>query len=299
MSSSEIIFECDLCEYSTKKINHWNRHSETQVHIDNVEKKEIRRKNKIKKERKKYKEIIEKINQVNTKIEEQGKQINDKIDQQGNKIDKLDNKVSDVKKGVKKLTDCVDFLNEYCSDAKPIEKISEREIEEMLKIKEYKNKKTKFALEELLLWKMKFKQLHEHVGDLIAEHYSESDPKKQGIWSSDTARSTYLIMQNEPVKNKKENKIWIRDKKGVLFTKLITDPLVDKIKNLMNEYAIEKTESLEIEDPNESIVTKFTNAQQAIQLNSKCTSNKLAKNITKHTAGKLCLNKRKPEIENN
>jgi hypothetical protein len=299
MSSSEIMFECDLCEYSTEKNYNWNRHLESQVHIDNVEKKEIRRKNKIKKERKKYREIIEKINQVNTKIEEQGKQINDKIDQQGNKIDKLDNKVSDVKKGVKKLTDCVDFLNEYCSDAKPIEKISEREIEEMLKIKEYKNKKTKFALEELLLWKMKFKQLHEHVGDLIAEHYSESDPKKQGIWSSDTARSTYLIMQNEPVKNKKENKIWIRDKKGVLFTKLITDPLVDKIKNLMNEYAIEKTESLEIEDPNESIVTKFTNAQQAIQLNSKCTSNKLAKNITKHTAGKLCLNKRKPEIENN
>ena len=304
--------ECIICKYSTTKLSNFNKHLETESHISKKLKHDSfidsRRKNKIKRENKIFKELSEQILEQTKILQEQNNLIREeftekleKIEEENNKtnekVDEISNKVTDIKTGVKKLVDCVDFLTEYSNDANVIAKLTEQEISEMLKIDEYKkNKKTKFALQELLLCKIEGKQLPEHLCNIIANHYIKKNPLEQGLWASDTARLTYVIMQlsND---NKKQ---WVRDKKGELFKELIANPLVMKIRDLFNEYVEHKSSFEEIEsDEEESILDKMKKIQHAYELNSSIIANNLNKNITKLTASKISLNKKKNEISKN
>jgi hypothetical protein len=306
-------YNCKRCKYITPIKHHFERHLISELHLEKQRKYELKQKRKLQRQRYVENKIINAIQEVNNKIEKQNdiiesiqevnkqndiiesiQKVNDKIDKQNEKIEEVNNKVTDIKSGVKKITDCVDFLSEYCNDANVIEKLSADEISKMLKIEEYKkNSKTKFALQELLLYKMEGKQLPDHLCNIIVNHYSNNNPTKQGLWASDTARLTYIIMQLTD-DNKKQ---WVRDKKGELFMELIANPIVMKIRDLFNEFVKYKTETyVDESDEEESTLDKMKKIQHAFELNSNITATNLNKNITKLTASKISLNKKKNEI---
>jgi hypothetical protein len=97
----------------------------------------------------------------------------------------------------------------------------------------------------------------------------------------------------------KKNKSWLRDKKGEIFTELVAEPVVNKVKKIMNNYAVKKSDTYFDEDSEESIGTKISNVKEAIQLNNLEATSKLKKNIVKHAVGKFSLNNKKNIIEYN
>jgi hypothetical protein len=198
-------YNCKRCKYITPIKHHFERHLISELHLEKQRKYELKQKRKLQRQRYVENKIINAIQEVNNKIEKQNdiiesiQEVNkqndiiESIQKVNEKIEEVNNKVTDIKSGVKKITDCVDFLSEYCNDANVIEKLSADEISKMLKIEEYKkNSKTKFALQELLLYKMEGKQLPDHLCNIIVNHYSNNNPTKQGLWVATSSNKLYI-----------------------------------------------------------------------------------------------------------
>ena len=86
-------------------------------------------------------------------------------------------------------------------------------------------------------------KLHMYIGDFIIKTYKKTDPSQQSLWNSDTSRLTYLI-RDIIATNKLD---WKVDKKGVKTTKFIVEPIleyVDKhIRNYIQGYQIDYSQS--------------------------------------------------------
>jgi hypothetical protein len=78
----------------------------------------------------------------------------------------------------------------------------------------------------------KHKTLDKYLGDSIIKLYKKENPKDQSIWSTDTTRLTYLI--KELMVN--DSSSWIIDKKGTKTKSYLIDPLLKHIKSLIISY---------------------------------------------------------------
>ena len=265
------MYICNLCNYCTKQIYNYNRHLQSAVHnlaiIKNNEKK---LKRKLIKEKK---EII-----VCQKLE-----IIDK------KLDKIEKNQIETSKNVKKITDYIEFLNKYCSDAEPLTLLTSEEVDEILKLHKYKNEE----FEEMIIYSIKNKNLNVKLGDLILEKYlNPKDLTKQNIWTSDISRLIYLILQTIG-----EQKNWVRDKKGELFTELITNPIINKITKTMTKYSKHKLDNYDDSyEKNDENAEMLYNLQVIKNLKLPNYCEELKKDILKHMASKFSIAVKKDEM---
>ena len=288
--------ECKICDYITDDDRNSRRHLRSKSHLKNKikleEKLKLRKDNQIEKQKKICEDIVSQIEErekilfaeVNNKLQN----IEDRGKKTDLKMKKLDGKISAIKKGVEKITDSVDFLTECCSNASPIIKLTDKEIYKMLKIND--NNKNNSA--DCLMWKMRVGQLHAYIGDIIATYYTENNPIDQGLWSSDTARLTYVIMQLA-TDNKKH---WVRDKKAELFVELIAGPIIAVLQKLFKEYVRSQSAKYNDEIPEELLESHVKNIQCTNEIHCPSVIYTLSRNITKHVAKKVCLNKKRDMI---
>ena len=274
------MWTCELCNYITKLSADYKRHinSETHILLENKrnEIKHKRRENRLKKEI----IVCEKLDKIEKNQIETSK-----------KLDKIEKNQIETSKNVKKITDYIDFLNKYCSDAEPLTLLTSEEVDEILKFHKYKNE----DFEEMIIYSIKNKNLHVKLGDLILEKYlNPKDLTKQNIWTSDISRLIYLILQTIG-----EQKNWVRDKKGELFTELITNPIINKISKIMTKYSKHKLDnyddSYEKNDENAEMLYNLQ-AIKNLKLPNYC--DELKKNILKHMASKFSISIKKDEMIN-
>ena len=129
--------------------------------------------------------------------------------------------------------------------------------------------------------------------DLILEKYlNPKDLTKQNIWTSDISRLIYLILQTIG-----EQKNWVRDKKGELFTELITNPIINKITKIMTKYSKHKLDnyddSYEKNDENAEMLYNLQ-AIKNLKLINYC--DELKKDVLKHMASKFSIAVKKDEM---
>ena len=168
---------CNCCKYVTQYKKNLDRHYSTLSHEIIFKKHKNRLNKKIEREKDKMKNDIE-INEKLTRIEKQ--QI------------VTDTKINIISKEVKRISDYVQFLNKYCSDADPLTLLTEKEVDKLLKLHEYK----KYKFENMIIDYMKCDKLHTKIGDLILETYLNSDNlTKQKVWVSDI---TYIGKREKP-----------------------------------------------------------------------------------------------------
>ena len=279
------MFKCNICKYATKISSNYKIHTTTQSHViaakRNEEIQKKRRDNKIKK----YIDVKNVLERIEKKQDEFGK----KQDEFGKKQNEFGKKQKETNTGLKKITNYLDFLNTYCTDVEPIILLTLEEVDELLCLEKYK----KYEFEEIIVKYIKNKKIYLKLGNLILKKFTNSEkPKEQRIWTSDISRLIYLIFR---VIGKQKN--WVRDKKGELFTELITTPIMLRIENLMKEYIkymLSKFDKNNLDDI-ENIIY-LDNAQTAEYMLSKFYTDTIKKEILKFIASKLSISLKQNDL---
>lgn len=149
-----------------------------------------------------------------------------------NKCDKFLDIASDNTKIIKKSMSTINFATKNFDKAPAIELLGGKKLNKFI---EY-NEKPKRRIEEVIIHYNEKKELDQFLGNLIINTYKKDDPCEQSMWSSDTARLTFIIKQS--INETNESK-WITDKKGLNLSKLIIKPLTNKVKEILKEYVTE------------------------------------------------------------
>ncbi len=260
------MFKCKYCNYQSTLKSNYLRHKKSQSHKMQNQKHTERKE-------KKHNIILETLEIIVTEQKKIKKQqiISDK-------------KINKINKNVTKIVDYIDFLNEYCLEAKVLKKITCDEAKEMLSN----------ISDEKIIEYVGLKKLHIKIGDLICKKYTKADyPRKQNIWSSDVARMTYMFTQEV-----EKQKSWTRDKKGQSICKLIIDPIIDNIVKRMIKF-LEYNISLYDDNGDNNQDETMKIAQDCANFRSETFINKLKYNILKYTAAKfsICGNREKILLE--
>ena len=127
---------------------------------------------------------------------------------------------------VNKSISTINYAIKNFKDAPPIGLLDGEKLDGFI---EYEGN-TDRSIEEIIIHHFDKKKLHQLLGDLIVKEYKKENPKRQSVWSSDVSRLTFIIRQ--VVGDTKSNK-WIVDKNGIDLTKLIIQPLVGKVIELL------------------------------------------------------------------
>ena len=145
----------------------------------------------------------------------------------------------------------------------------------------------------MIVYSMKNKILHEKIGNLILDKYLNPDNiTKRNIFTSDITRLIYLIFQ---IIGKEKN--WLSDKNGMMLTEMIIDPIMDKIKKIMNKYGQTHLDNYdESYDKNDENAEILLNVHIIQYLKSEDYRNELKKNILKHMASKFSIAGKKNEL---
>jgi hypothetical protein len=269
---------CDLCNFTTRYTTNYNKHLSSKTHIiifnKNEKIKSLRNINNKKRENK----IITEINNIGEKIE---KNINKKLEE-------LEKNQKETNTGVRKITDYIDFLNTYCTGANPLQPLTKTDINRLLELDNYKI----YEFEENMVKYIKNNRLHLKLGNIILSKFLKSDDlTTQQVWTSDVSRLIYLILR---MFGKQKN--WVRDKKGEIFSELIIIPIIERLNELMTDYAhycIQQFNKIGNYDENAILLD---NAQTAKDSTVKFYNDYIKKEILKFMASKLSISSKSDEI---
>jgi len=132
----------------------------------------------------------------------------------------------------------------------------------------------------------KDKTIVDYLGNIIVQAYKKDDPSKQSIWNSDSTRLTYVIRELID-----KNPDWTVDKKGVKTTKYVIDPLLEYIRQLMEDFMDDN----KLEDYLNEHVTKMKRRMENLTASAEiCYNIKnkiLSEQIIKYIAPHFYLNK--------
>ena len=259
-------YNCDRCNYETSDLSNFSRHKKSSKHLKNNTSFFIENTKRTLKEQKRTfilgektvkidenEEILsckycdKKFTKVTSKYRHQKhyckynteKEIKVLKEQNKELLEVIKNSVmanknnSEIAKEntqiVSKSMSTLNYAIKHFQDAPTISLLEGKKLEGFI---EY-NGNTEKSLEEILVHHFEKKKLHQLLGDLIVEEYRKENPKKQSMWSTDVSRLTFILKQT--VKNTKNGK-WITDKNGLDLTKLIIEPLVEKVIDILKEY---------------------------------------------------------------
>ena len=130
------------------------------------------------------------------------------------------------------------------------------------------------------------KILDKYLGDFLIGFYKKEDPAEQAIWNSDVSRLTYVI--KELLVNNKS--CWNTDPKGIRTKNYIINPLLIFLKNIINEYSINFSNT--ISDKNIEDITQLLDNLHSLTLLVKDINNNLmSDSIVKYIAPYFSLDK--------
>lgn len=132
------------------------------------------------------------------------------------------------------------------------------------------------------------KTLVSHIGDFIVRIYKKDDKDDQSIWNSDTTRLTYIIRKS--IDDKRPD--WTMDKKGNDTCEYIIDPVIEYIKNCINEsYEHLGEENKEDNTTVETVESNLKRMMLMVQILRQIKKNILRDEILKYIAPKFYLQK--------
>jgi hypothetical protein len=260
-----LIYTCNICKYNTTNKSNFNRHNKTQNHIDR--KKEFGNldillnnpDNKIKKKTENHlcDHCFAKFkSKWNLKKHIDRCKIKKKIDDEINKNKNLEENIEEIKKQITDIKNTINpdndeikninslsYVNKYYSDADELEPINDSAFYKKIYLLDYSKRKNKNNLDNITKKEMyqdlsniiinnfNNNKLDSYLGDIVFNFYERDDPNKQGLWSSDTSRFTFLIRK----KNDNCENIWQRDPKGVEVKEIAIKPLLKIVIDIMNK----------------------------------------------------------------
>ena len=282
-----MIHECKICKYITERISNYKDHLKTKTHL---------------KKEKKYNYTMG--IRVDNKLQ-RDQDLHARFDKLDENYLKIQKDVSKIKSGVTKITNAIDFLNKYCSDAKPLEKLTDKEINKILGIDE-KDEKSVRKFQETIIETMRTKTTDEYVSGLLTKYFKKKNLREQVLWTTDVSRTHFACVQHVKKDNGDSDSDseeddyeiceWIRDKKGNLFKELVAGPIVQKIKLLMNKYAKIIFSKYDTDDDHMTARYKMETAELAVELNCTTNRNALIQKISKMTSANLSLGEEKKEL---
>ena len=140
---------------------------------------------------------------------------------------------------------------------------------------------------------IKNNRLHIKIGKLILSKFIKTNEQlqTQQVWTSDISRLIYLILQ---ITNGKKG--WIRDKKGEIFTELIIGPMIEKINEIMLNYAKHCLKLFDKNKDSDEKMILLDNAQIAKDSTHKSYNDYVNKETLKFMASKFSMAAKKDEI---
>lgn len=311
-------YACDICNFGTNSLFNYNRHIKTMKHIQktsNHRNTGIIKKIKTESHMCQYcqKNFSKSCNLARhnrmcsnkaitlgsyedniSKIKEECK---DKIMMKNIIISKKDDQIALLKDQIHSYKSVIDsagniakssvsaitYLIQHHNNAPPLKQITN---DECKKIK-YNACSNNTFVDELVDYYYD-KTLVAHIGDFIVNTYKKDDVNKQSIWNSDTTRLTYIIRRSID-----ENKTdWTMDKKGNNTCEYIIEPVIEYVKECINEsYDQLSRENVSDDvhvDQMESNLKKMMYMVQILRLIKK---NVLRDEILKYIAPKFYLHK--------
>ena len=249
-------YECVFCNYTSYDFGNFSRHKNSKRHQFNEQKcsstqllaiisQELIKRNfdenndgnkcKYCDQTFKHRSSLSKHQKYRCKIKKDIDEEKEEFNQMKTQIEQLTKTNLNNSETLKKSISTVNYIMKNYDDAPPVKLLEGDHLEGFI---EYKGN-TEKSIEEVLIHHYEKKKLAQLLGDLIIKEYKKTDPKQQSVWSSDVARLTFIIKQ--AIKGTDRRSRWIVDKHGIDLTKLIVNPVVEKVIEILREYV--QTES--------------------------------------------------------
>ena len=248
------IFACEICNYETKRLANLNKHKLTNKHIKNIEygklickycgkkfaqqsglsrhEKHRCNMNIVKSKSAKLiealvNEKLEVLVNENKKLVEQTQKMANDFSEQNKNLIYLASKNADASiinaKSTKKSLSMISYANKNLKKAPALKLLEHKEAVKLLTY----DKSSKHSLGTRIVFNYKSKILDKFLGDMIVVWYKKDNPDDQSIWSTDTSRLSFILMNIFSETGKKE---WNADKKGLKIKKMIILPILEEIK---------------------------------------------------------------------
>lgn len=213
-------------------------------------------------------------------LREQNKQLLEQNDQLHKQNEKLNSMISNagsvVKDSVSVANKSLTFLEKNYNNAPKLEQ---------LKDYTFLHSKGKDNLYTTLFSKHQEKKLASYLGDKIVGVYKIDDPNKQSLWNSDASRLNYVI--RELLRNNQI--IWRVDKGGIKTSKYVIEPMLNYIKQLLNDYCI-KNQPLKHFDKSPTFLEKMcVKLKSAEGIINNINNNILSKDILRYIAPQFSI----------
>jgi len=272
-------FTCDLCKYSDSKKSNFLEHVKSKKHLNNctllklflnndnqcVNKDDhyqqlLQEKDKMIYEKDKALELLK--NQDTKLLQEKDKALEMLKTQDGKLLEEKDKTIKILSSQVNAITtitkscrneispsiSVIQYVTQNFNDAPHLTIFEnyDKEKKELEKkeLEKYELNKTipinKYVYAERLVNYYNHDKLIHTIGNTIIEEYKKDDASQQALWTSDTARLTYLI--KELLKDNTSN--WVIDRNGIKTSKYLIDPLLISIRNDLYSYALKPLTSM-------------------------------------------------------
>ena len=139
---------------------------------------------------------------------------------------------------------------------------------------------------ETIIQKYRNSKLIAFIGDLLIKQYKKADPAKQSIWNSDTDRLTYVI--RTLLSNK--SYYWKIDKKGIDTANCMIKPILDHIKERLDNY-LDTCEKCKRTDDTEKIMSTMNSLHDAHAVIQSIKDGSLSDSILRYMAPHLFVTK--------
>ena len=199
------MFECKICNYSTERSADLKRHNKSNKHILNEQK------------------IAQKPIENYKKLENENNELKNELKEIKNQYGSLVTLALQNSKTAKQSVRGITYAMRHYKSAPDVKLL---EGKEAIKLLTYDNKKSPTDTVDIIIKRHRNKKLKEHLGDILIDAYKKDDPKLQSFWGVDTSRLHFILKKTE----------WTSDKSGINLTKLLIDPFLNKVDEMIRKY---------------------------------------------------------------
>jgi hypothetical protein len=135
-------------------------------------------------------------------------------------------------------------------DAPPLLELTEKQTCELLEYEGATDTKTEREANEIyvrtMLNKYEDKVLDKFFGKMVVSYEKVSNPKDRKVWSTDTSRLSFIVMEQV---NKRGDKEWKNDKSGKRFASLIIEPVLRKAGHMLGDFVVNQRDLTDQSSP--------------------------------------------------
>jgi hypothetical protein len=138
----------------------------------------------------------------------------------------------------KKSMSMLKYANEYIISGEPLQQLESDKAYELLGYDDNDDSDEIDYSEniETYVYKYSHNIFQAYIGDMIIKYYKTNNVTNTNILTTDASRLSMIILQSVDKSINENEKEWINDKSGKRFTLLILTPLLAAIKNTIDKY---------------------------------------------------------------